>query len=80
MEWEIDRRAGGDGEGNELANIQISLPPSLSPHSLSKICVTKWTYNWKSGGPEIPCTFPPTRLDISSAELRGRYEHMGGKR
>ena len=63
----------------------LSLSLSLSPLSLflprsalaPQICVTKWTYNWKSGGPEILLTFPLSRLHISSGELRGWCEHMG---
>lgn len=71
MGWGIDRHASGDGERNELAeypNIQISL--SLSARA-RQISMTKWTYNWKPGGPEILLTFFLTRLDISSGELRG---------
>lgn len=56
----------------------LSLSFSLSLSSLApQISVAKWTYNWKSGGPEILLTFFLSRLDISSAELQGWYEHMG---
>lgn len=60
MELEIDRAVME--RGMKWRNIQIfkslAFPISLSLHALaSQISVTKWTYNWKSGGPEILLTF-----------------------
>jgi len=80
MEWEIDRRRAVMKRGTNSQNFQIfkSLSRSLFLSAAApQISVTKWTYNWKSGGPEILFTFSLSRLDISSGELQGWYEHMG---
>lgn len=65
------------GRGMNSLNIQIFKSLFLSLSALApQISMTKWTYNWKPGGPEILLTFFLTRLDISSGELQGWYEHM----
>ena len=85
--WWREERNGKTHKYSNLSpsSLSLSLSLSLSPLSLflprsalaPQICVTKWTYNWKSGGPEILLTFPLSRLHISSGELRGWCEHMG---
>lgn len=46
------------------------LSPSL-PALTHQICVTKWTYNWNLGGPDIAGALLVSHLEISSGELWG---------